>query len=108
MTASPISDQNKAFESLAKNIKKTKGRAYNLGGGPQNTTSLHELLDMIEDVTGKRSELSYGDWRMGDQKVYITDTSRITDEVGWKPDVSVRDGVKEIAQWTDSHLELFK
>ena len=102
-----VKDQNRAFESLAKNIKKTAGNSYNLGGGPKNTVSLHELLDMIEDVTGKRSEISYYRWRMGDQKVYISDTSLLSAQTGWKPKVSVRQGVQKIAQWTDEHRELF-
>jgi CDP-paratose 2-epimerase len=103
-----ITDQNSAFEALAKNIKKTDGRAYNLGGGPKHTTSLYELLDLIEDVTGERSEVGYGDWRMGDQKVYVSDIKKIRNEVGWKPKVSVREGVTEIAEWTMQHRELFK
>jgi CDP-paratose 2-epimerase len=103
-----ISDQNAAFEMLAKKIRKTNGRSYNLGGGTEFTTSLYELLDLIEEVTGKRSRMSQGDWRMGDQKVYISDTAKIKKEVGWKPKVSVKQGVTEIAQWTMEHMELFK
>lgn len=102
-----IEDQNRAFETLAKNINKTKGNAYNLGGGVNYTTSLHELLDLIEDVTGNRSEVSFGDWRMGDQKVYITDISKIEKELGWKPQISVSQGVEKIAGWTMEHKELF-
>jgi CDP-paratose 2-epimerase len=103
-----ISDQNAAFEALAKKIKKTNGRAYNLGGGTDFTTSLFELLDMIEDVTGKRSKVGFGDWRMGDQKVYISDTRKIKRETGWKPKVNVKGGVKRIAEWTEENSRLFR
>ncbi len=103
-----VTDQNAAFETLAEKIRKTDGRAYNLGGGPENTISLTELLDVIEDLTGKRSEVSYDDWRMGDQRVYISDTTRLKKETGWKPKVGVKEGVKEIVEWTVEHGELFK
>ncbi|MFH1054567.1 MAG: SDR family NAD(P)-dependent oxidoreductase [Candidatus Altiarchaeota archaeon] len=103
-----ITDQNAAFETLAKKIKKTNGGAYNLGGGVEYTTSLYELLDIIEELTGKRSKVSYGDWRMGDQKVYISDIKKIRKETGWKPKVSVKKGVEKIANWTMEHKELFK
>jgi len=103
-----ITDQNAAFETLAKNIKKASGRNYNLGGGTDYTTSLYELLDLIEELTGKRSKVSYGGWRMGDQKVYISDTRKIKKELGWRPKVSVREGVKRIAEWTLGHMELFR
>lgn len=102
-----ISDQNAAFEALARKIKKTNGRAYNLGGGTDYTTSLFELLDDIEDITGRRSPMTFGDWRMGDQKVYISDTRKIKRELGWKPKVSPRKGVEEIAEWTMEHGGLF-
>ncbi|MFH0863359.1 MAG: NAD-dependent epimerase/dehydratase family protein [Candidatus Altiarchaeota archaeon] len=103
-----VTDQNSAFEKLALNIKKTSGQAYNLGGGTEFTTSLDELLGIIEDVTGKRSEVGYGDWRMGDQKVYVSDTRKIKKAVGWKPKVGVREGVRRIADWTSQHIGLFK
>jgi len=102
-----ITDQNEAFELLAKKINQTKGQAYNLGGGPENTISLFELLEVIEQLTGKRSKMGYGDWRMGDQKVYITDTQKI-EKLGWKPKVGVREGVQKIARWTQNNLNLFK
>ena len=103
-----ITDQNKAFEALARTIKKTSGKAYNLGGGPGNTTSLFELLDLIEDLTGKRSKVGRGDWRKGDQKVFVSDITKIMKEIKWEPEVGVRKGVEEIAAWTVEHRELFR
>jgi len=103
-----IEDQNRVFELLAENIKKTSGQGYNLGGGPENTISLCELLDVIEDLTGKRSEVDYDDWRMGDQKVYISDIRKIEKEVGFKPKVTAREGVEKIVEWTNNHLNLFQ
>jgi CDP-paratose 2-epimerase len=103
-----ISDQNAAFETLARKIGRTDGKAYNLGGGPGNTTSLTELLDTIEETTGKRSEVSYGDWRMGDQKVYVSDIRKMVRQTGWKPKVRVKEGVRRIAEWTMAHESLFR
>jgi CDP-paratose 2-epimerase len=102
-----ISDQNEAFELLARKINKTKGQAYNLGGGSDNTISLFELLDIIEELTGKRSKISYDDWRMGDQKVFITDIKKIK-ALGWKPKVNARSGVQALAEWVGKNKHLFK
>ncbi len=98
-----ITDQNNAFESLAKNIDKTKGKAYNLGGGPKNTISLFELLNLINELTGKRSEIIRDNWRMGDQKVYVSDISKIRKEVGWEPVVGVKEGVKNLVEWVTNN-----
>jgi CDP-paratose 2-epimerase len=102
-----VTDQNRAFELLAKKIKKTDGGAFNLGGGTDYTISLCELFDLIEDITGKRSEVKYADWRLGDQKVYISDTTKIKEETGWKPKVDVKTGVKKLIEWTEDNITLF-
>ncbi|MFH1126075.1 MAG: SDR family NAD(P)-dependent oxidoreductase [Candidatus Altiarchaeota archaeon] len=101
-----IEDQNKAFELLARKINQTKGQAYNLGGSLENTISLLELLNLIEELTGKRSEVRYDDWRLGDQKVYITDTGKMR-KLGWKPNVSCREGVERLVEWTKNNKKLF-
>jgi len=102
-----ISDQNEAFELLARKIHQTKGQAFNLGGGPDNTISLFELLDVIEEITGKRSKIKYSGWRMGDQKVYVTDIKKIR-ALGWKPEVDARSGVQALATWVAKNKHLFK
>jgi len=103
-----ITDQNEAFEALAENIGKTCGKAYNLGGGPQNTLSLAQLLVILEELTGKKSPLSYDDWRMGDQKVYVSDISKLKGEVGWEPKVTVRQGIENFVSWAQENKSIFK
>lgn len=102
-----ITDQNEAFEILAKKINQTKGQGYNLGGGPENTISLFELLGLIQKLTGKQSEIKYGDWRMGDQKVYVTDIKKIK-KLGWKPRVDCKTGVEKLIGWVEHNTSLFQ
>lgn len=58
---------------------------FNIGGGPNNTLSLFELLDLIEAETGSRAEIRFEDWRPGDQKVYISDIRRPNAIWGGRP-----------------------
>ncbi|MFH1590470.1 MAG: NAD-dependent epimerase/dehydratase family protein [archaeon] len=80
---------------------------FNAGGGHENTLSLIELLDIIEDVTGKRSKVSFGDWRPSDQKVFIADISTAEKALRWKPKVSPREGVTKLAGWVNENKSLF-
>lgn len=96
-----IKDQNEAFELLARKINRTKGEAYNLGGGPDNTISLLELLDLIEGLTGRRSEVKYDGWRIGDQKVYVTDISKIR-KLGWRSKYPLERGLRYTIGWCNS------
>jgi CDP-paratose 2-epimerase len=80
---------------------------FNMGGGPENTVSLLELLDLIERKTGCRPELKYADWRSADQKVYVSDIRKASESLGWKPTVSPQDGVARIIRWVENNNKLF-
>ncbi len=96
-------DHARAFDLLA-STPKCYGEAFNLGGGPDNTISLVELVNLIEELSGKRSNILYSDWRHGDQKVYISDISKINEYTNFKPLVTVREGVSKLINWTKNHL----
>jgi CDP-paratose 2-epimerase len=75
------------------------GQAFNLGGGPPNTTSLLELLDLITDIVGRRPEIEFDAWRTGDQRYYVSDTGKFERATGWRPKVSVQEGVERLTRW---------
>jgi len=76
-----------------------KPAVYNVGGGPANTTSLVELLDLLEERTGKRTEITFDDWREGDQKVYVSDIERARTELQWDPEVDLVTGIDRFVDW---------
>lgn len=75
------------------------GRAFNIGGGPDHTTSLLELIDLIAELRGARPEVRFGAWRQGDQRYYVSNTTRFSAVTGWAPKVGVREGVEQLYQW---------
>jgi len=77
-------------------IEKVKGQIFNIGGGSENTMSLIEAVSWIEEISRKKVEIEHHDWRPADQKVYISDISKIKKILGWEPKVSPRDGVEKI------------
>lgn len=77
----------------------TAGRAFNIGGGPRNTTSLLELLDIIGNVDGREPSVRFDSWRVGDQRYYVSDTRAFQSATGWKPRVGVHEGVGRLHQW---------
>ena len=74
------------------------GSAFNMGGGPQSTVSLLELLQLIGEL-GDAPEVRFGDWRVGDQRYYVSDTRRFTEATGWTPKVAPEQGVKLLHDW---------
>jgi CDP-paratose 2-epimerase len=76
-----------------------KRSVYNVGGGADHTTSLLELLDLLEAKTGARTDVSFDDWREGDQKVYVSDIGRARRELDWTPQVSLAEGLDRYLSW---------
>ena len=85
-----------------------KQAVFNIGGGPENTLSLLELLDLLEGLTGKRAKISYENWRPSDQKVYISDISKVKERLRWNPRVNPREGVKMLLSWIHANKNILK
>jgi CDP-paratose 2-epimerase len=84
------------------------GRAYNIGGGPENVLSLLELLAFIEGKRKSGLHYSFSDWRPGDQKVFVSDIRRAASELGWAPKISVYQGLDLLYDWVSRNQELFQ
>jgi CDP-paratose 2-epimerase len=80
-------------------MQKTAGQIYNVGGGIKNSVSLLEVIEMIEQVTGKQVRYSLQRPRPGDQLFYVTDFEKLTKHTGWKPKISVRQNLHMIWNW---------
>lgn len=72
--------------ALAK-IQKEKGVfAYNVGTG--EGYSNREIINMIEEISGKKLTLELGPRRQGDPSKLIADPTKISEELGFKPQYS--------------------
>jgi len=84
-----------------------KHAVFNIGGGPENTISLLEFLEVLEKETGKRSKISFRDWRPSDQKVYISDISNVRERLGWAPKISPQEGIRRLVEWVGDNKRIF-
>jgi CDP-paratose 2-epimerase len=103
-----IDDLIRSYNLAFKNIKKTRGRAYNIGGGRKFSLSIWELFEILEKLSGKKFNYKFGPWRPGDQKVYISDISRAKKEFKWVPKISPKEGVKKLYNWIFQNKNLVK
>ena len=76
-----------------------RGEAFNVGGGPDNTTSLLELIELIEELEARAVDVLWDEERKGDQRYYVADTARLYERVGWRPKVAVQEGVEALHAW---------
>ena len=94
-----VEDLVDAFVLAQKNINKISGQAFNIGGGADNTVSLIEILDLIKEKTAKDVNISFEEWRTGDQQYYVSNTSKFRKATGWSPKYSVQEGVEGLLSW---------
>lgn len=94
-----IDDLVQAYDTAWKQIDKTAGRIYNIGGGPANTISLLDLIAVLKKDVNPTLNPAYGDWRPGDQPVYISDIRKAKAEFGWEPATRWQDGVAQLIKW---------
>ncbi len=86
-------------------IDAVSGRVFNIGGGPANTLSLLELLALFKKMSGKELPHTFGDWRPGDQRVYISDIRRAQRELGWTPKMAPEPGIARMRDWMGANRE---
>ena len=99
-----IDDLVRAYELAIERIDEVSGEALNVGGGPAFTLSLLELVELVENLQGHRIDVSFGDWRPGDQKVFYCDLAKIERLLGWRPSTKPADGVAKLHAWCrDNH-----
>jgi CDP-paratose 2-epimerase len=101
-----ISDLVRACDAFIERRNKAHHCVYNIGGGPNNKMSLLELIRMLKCITGKTSPISFEKWRPSDQRVYISNISKASLELGWKPSVSPKDGVTKLVEWAKTNEEI--
>ena len=81
---------------------------FNIGGGPRNTLSLFELLEMLKRMSGMNPKISFAGWRPADQKIYTSNINKVKTLLNWEPKISPEDGVRRLVNWISSNMGLFK
>ncbi len=104
-----IDDLLGAYDAAIARIDVSAGQVYNVGGGPAHTMSVWaEFAPILERLTGHSIPVSGGDWRPGDQPIYISDIRKAGHELGWQPRVGVEQGIRRLYEWVVANRELFE
>ncbi len=103
-----VSDLIRAYDLAVEKIDVAAGQVYNLGGGAANTLSIWaEFGPMLEELVGHPIQVARGDWRPGDQRVFVADVRKAERELGWKPQVGVEEGIRKLFEWVRENKNLF-
>ncbi|VXC28952.1 SDR family NAD(P)-dependent oxidoreductase [Sphingomonas sp. 8AM] len=94
-----VRDAVNAYLAAWRRIDDVAGRAFNLGGGPDNAVSLRQLLAHIATLTGRPVDVRYSGWRAGDQRYFVADARAAAATLALPERRDWREGVGALADW---------
>ena len=94
-----IEDLVDAMREAMRRIDTVSGQVFNIGGGAENAVSVRTVIDRLREITGAEVPIHTADWRPGDQRVYVSDTSKAQRLLGWAPRTSWRTGLEKLVAW---------
>lgn len=92
-----VTDLIRAYDAFWRS--NLKSEVFNIGGGVKNSLSLRELLELLERLENKKPSVIFNDWRPSDQKVYLSDISKMKVKLDWEPKVDVNVGIRKLTEW---------
>lgn len=81
-----------------------KGEIYNIGGNNEKTNI--EIIKLIlEELKKPETLITYVKDRLGHDRRYAIDNSKITRELQWKPQYQFEEGIRQTIKWYIEHLD---
>lgn len=89
-------DVARLYIDEVENIDKVKGEVFTIGGGVNNTLSLLEAVNFIEEISRRTAHIQIKPMRHADQRIYISDIRKIKNKLGWEPTVTPQEGIQKM------------
>lgn len=91
-----VDDLIELFRLLSTTSTPLTSSSFNVGGGAMNQISILELFDLLTDQYSLRPTYTFGSMRPGDQKIFVSDNTLISNCLGWKPTINIAEGIESM------------
>ncbi len=81
------------------------GESYNVGGGSR--IKLIECIRIIEEISGKKARLRFGDSQRGDAAHTYADVTKAKKDFRYSPSVGIGEGLTEHYDWLMKNLGIY-
>ncbi|MCX8042883.1 MAG: GDP-mannose 4,6-dehydratase [Desulfobacterota bacterium] len=102
-----IQDLTELYGTALEHKDHLDGVAFNIGGGTDNALSLLEFIDILKGY-GLHITCEFEPWRPGDQKIFISDNTKASALLGWKPRTSYHKGFAQLIRWVEDNREVLR
>jgi dTDP-glucose 4,6-dehydratase len=97
-----VDDHCRAVEAVLERGR--VGETYHVGSGVE--ASIEEIADLVLEALGKPASLKeIVPDRPGHDRRYLLDSSKLSGELGWEPEVPFAEGLARTVDWYASHRE---
>lgn len=104
-----VADLYTLLKKQLDNFETARNNIYNVGGGPDVSTSLAELSDLCAQYTTHSLQIqATPKTTKADIPYYVTDNSIVSREFGWKPHHDMNTILDEIFRWLTDHRDALK
>jgi CDP-paratose 2-epimerase len=104
-----VEDLLNAYDAAVDRIDAVAGQIYNLGGGPENQMAIWaEFGPRLASLVGHSIPVARGDWRPGDQRIFVADIRKAQRDLDWRPQVDVATGIERLYHWVADNLDLLR
>lgn len=95
-----VDDLSRLFEQMMSRDEDFArgGLAFNCGGGSDNAISILELFVLLQADFGMEINFKPGPFRPSDQKVFVSNCERLESSLGWRPEITYRQGVAAMVE----------
>ena len=95
-----INDLCNLIDLQINNWSKVNSQIFNIGGGRENSLSLLELTKLVNQITGIHLPIFKDkNKRNGDIRIFITDSKKVKNILGWEPSLNTKTIVNDTFKW---------
>ncbi len=95
-----VDDLVRLIDIQIHHIDKFNNKIFNAGGGIENSVSLLEMTKVCQEITGNTINIINDKVdRLADLRIFVTDNSKISTEIGWKPIKTIKNTFEDIFNW---------
>lgn len=92
-------DMIRLYFAAIEHSDRARGKAFNVGGGMENSLSLLELFALLEELNDVKLHYTHLPPRESDQKVFVADFTKAKEILGWQPTVDKVSGIRKMLEW---------
>ncbi len=88
-------------------MEKGLGKGY-IQIGPDKSTTIAEIARLIVKISGKDINIVFDETKPEGDKARAADASKATSVLGWKPSVSLEEGLQKTYEWIKNEIVVYE